>query len=242
VHSSVVTGGQKVYVALDDLSVVLGPNDSGKTRLLAVLYDTLAAHFEEPEPTPIALPDYDATLFMALNFEDMQSACGRALSALIDEEAPETQFGARPLNLDPAWLEELDAAGAVSDDAALDVWLELMRRAADLMDSAWDPLFGALRTSLMISVTAGDPPEVHIVLDVDTARKVSADRLGCAVDGHWPVPVEPLGKLPGVRLEPMWLPNAPGLIHRELATGLIRCVEAARAVDGDDPNFDDNPW
>jgi hypothetical protein len=79
VHSSAVTGGEDVYIELRDLSVLLGANDSAKTRSLIALHEGLRGltRGAEVEAAPLHSPPFVATVFVELTDEPRKSARSR---------------------------------------------------------------------------------------------------------------------------------------------------------------------
>ena len=85
VQSSAVTGGEDVYVEIRDLSVLLGANDSAKTRSLVALHETLrelsGGVGAASEAAPLHSPPFNATLFFELTdvglLRSAMSRCSR---------------------------------------------------------------------------------------------------------------------------------------------------------------------
>ena len=266
-HSSVLTGGAPVYVALGDLSVLLGANDTGKSRSLVVLHEVLRdldpLTDSHAEPAPLSIPEFEATLFVELSDDEASAACSAALRDLLegdDDLAASGSIGQRPLHAySREWLDELEADEALFEIEAIDTWLSLVRRSAGLEDPRYEPLFDALRASRLAAVYPPDPARGYSpsaaasVLRLALPNSMTVDEsiaavlveLGCNPDAPGPVVVLPYGDLTIRYPTPMWVPKHPRSIEQDLLGVLVQAVVSSGLLQ-DQRTFNDrdllNVW
>jgi energy-coupling factor transporter ATP-binding protein EcfA2 len=247
VHSSPVTGNVDVYIELADLTVILGANDSGKTRTLVALHEVLRglrprAGRDEGRP-PLGTPPFEATLFVELTDEEASFVSTCILQDLAHEglEPSEYAIGSAEFSqYDPTWLDALVIEGTIPEDTAGDAWLELVRRSADLRDSRFDPLFEALSSSRLMAVRPTerlDAHELHLALPADLARsgplRSLLEELGFELTGDAPdapVVVVFYGMMQRWSPAPMWVPNRGAAINDEVLSAVGSAVTATAAV------------
>ena len=244
VHSSPVTGDAPVYVALDDLTVLLGANDASKTRTLVALHEllrSLRGSDEDEDAAPLSTPPFDATLFVELTDEEAVLASTAVLRDIDEGEEEPSAFGAigdaELSAFDESWLDELGIRDAPFEDDAPDVWLRTVRRSAGLDDQRFDPLFAALSASRLVAVEGAERgwPLLQLALPAELARTEPLcgllAELGLRVAGDSPVVVVLLGEMQWWPPKPMWVPKPRDAIEGELLSGIVEAVAATRAVD-----------
>lgn len=160
-HYSKATDNADLYVELAQLAVLVGPNDSGKTRTLFAVDEALRRHgpwlgdLDAPSPTPGH--DFHFGVFVELDDDELFAACNACLDALLaDADLDPSAWGLfsfRELqDYDPAWI---DAGSQLQGPGAVQTWFELVRRSWSLTDDRFDTVFSALAESRLAQVTEG---------------------------------------------------------------------------------------
>jgi hypothetical protein len=145
--------------------------------------------------------------------------------------------GGRPLHGEVGdLLGELDIDDVSFKPEALEAWLSVVRRGAELTDDRFDPLFDALRESRLVVV---DPPRDVPHPDIDLRLALAAgvaraepvrsllDEIGCDTNVACPVVVLPYGpSLPwlGALPSPIWAPTEPERVEAALLDAIVPCV------------------
>ena len=162
----------------NSISVVLGANDTGKSRTLVAVHEALRrfgpGEGDAGGRAPLRMPDWQATLFVELSDEEAIATCTSSLSGLLSgDEDPSTwgRMGAVGLDgYDADWLADLAVEDALNRADAITTWLEVVRRSAGLSHERFDPLFRALAASRVAAVVAPLPlPMLSLALPAELA-------------------------------------------------------------------------
>ncbi len=147
---------QASWVPLDDLTVVVGANDAGKSTTLSIVHNALAlVHgMAEASTWDVGAGLFDVTL--DLGTEVLDALLLRTCQAVAEEGATiRFSLGAREVVLDPhAGPPEgraiFNFVPQADDPRA--TWLGFVRVQAGLAERRWDPLFETLRGSSIVEL------------------------------------------------------------------------------------------
>jgi energy-coupling factor transporter ATP-binding protein EcfA2 len=252
VHASALTGGESLWIELADLTVVLGANDTGKSRSLVALHEYLR-HLGTPQdrsenPPPLTTPDFEGSLYALLDPEEAILAPTSILYELVADDEMEPSdygtFGGLPFSaFDPSFIHDLSVDEHVYDEGAPRVWIELARRSVGLTEARYDPLFRALEESRIVEVERQNEGDsllsVSLCLGADAARAepVSAllTELGMMTDSDWPISVMPFGDLRGGVPTPTWVPQQVNQVVERVIDGVVDGVKAEALLQSGEP-------
>jgi hypothetical protein len=246
-----VTSGENAYVALSQVSALVGRNDVGKSRILRAIADGLAPSdgcSESPRARPTLYVELDDSPLRWLDAALDAPSGGRH-----DHVVTDTNLFGRVLPPEGSsdffrlFLTHQDDAGA-SGASVAEARLAAQREAVGLDNESWDPLFDRLRESRFASLRpVGDLWALDWCLAAEVAREreVAAALIDLGLSppetDSEPIVVAPLlpwlttGKgLPPVRALPARLDE----VDQEVRSALQSLCSADRPAGVDGPTFE----
>jgi hypothetical protein len=231
-----VTGGASSFIALSDVSVLVGRNDVGKSRILKAIVDSLGDATAEPDTNAdkgrpglymeldeSAMAVIDETLGAPIaGREDLRRSAAHVFGRAVDETS---QWFSRLVR--EAQIESIKAGRSGAEARVM-----ALRHAAGLSAKSWDPLFERLAESrIAYARPEGGRWALEWCLPAETAREEAIAEL---LERFSLAPSAPGEPLPVAPLSP-WLVTGRGLPEAraiptqdgQLAADVTRRIDAA---------------